>query len=205
MSQNKPSDALTKPRRPLLVGGLIAGAVIALGGLGAGAYAITQAVTADTIQVAETDAPAGNEPTQEPTPEPNVVPTANFRATAVDGLTITLDGSGATDVDGEIVAYAWTFGDGGTGSGATLSHAYAAYGTYTITLTVTDDAGESGSVSAAVEIAAPPPPPPPSGPVFGQYPAGYPVPFIPGTDQPDTTACASSSAYTGSDGVAYCA
>lgn len=200
MSQNKPSDSLTKPRRPLLVGGVITAVVIGLSGIGAGAYAIGQAVTAEPTA---TVAPQ-SEPTY--TPAPNAAPVAIIHA-SVSNLKVTVDGSSTVDGDGEVVEFAWDFGDGVAASGATASHTYGAAGTYTVTLTVTDDEGASDATTQEVTTTAPapPPPPPPSAPVFGQYPSGYLVPNIPGTDQPDTTACASSAAYTGSDGRSYCA
>ena len=163
MSQNKPSDALTKPRRPLLVGGVIVGVVVALSGIGAGAYAIGQAVTS-------VEAPVASEPT--PTEEPNAEPTASFSVLSVDDLTVSVDGANSLDPEGQISDYTWDFGDGGTASGATATHAYGAYGTYTVTLTVSDAEGASGAFSTEVNLIAPPPPPPPPPPAAPSCPAG---------------------------------
>jgi PKD repeat protein len=44
-----------------------------------------------------------------------------------------------------IVAYRWTFGDGGTASGVTVTHAYTVSGAYVVQLTVTDEAGQSAT------------------------------------------------------------
>lgn len=52
---------------------------------------------------------------------------------------VAFDGGGSTDSDGEIVRYAWSFGDGRAGEGRTVSHVYAAPGTYEVELRVTDD------------------------------------------------------------------
>ena len=60
---------------------------------------------------------------------------------------VSFDARGSTDLDGEIVDYAWSFGDGTTGTGAVVSHAYEHPGTYEGTLTVTDDDGLHASVS----------------------------------------------------------
>lgn len=74
----------------------------------------------------------------------NNPPTASFTADPTSGvapLTVDFDASGSNDSDGNIVSYAWDFGDGSTGSGMTTSHNYAAAGTYTVMLTVTDNDG----------------------------------------------------------------
>jgi YVTN family beta-propeller protein len=113
---------------------------------------------------------------------PDRAPTAAF-ATSVAGLAATLDGSAASDPDGTIARYAWSFGDGqtATGSQPIVSHSYAQPGSYTATLTVTDDEGCSvalvftgqtasctGSPAArvahTVTVAAPPTPSAPTPP-----------------------------------------
>ena len=78
-------------------------------------------------------------------------PTATLTATPVSGampLLVVFDGSASTDPDGEIVEYAWNFGDGtfpGQGFEATsiVEHTYNSEGEYTAQLTVTDDDGET--------------------------------------------------------------
>ena len=81
----------------------------------------------------------------------NDPPLASFTASC-NNLTCDFDGSGSSDPDGSIVAYAWAFGDENTGSGVTVSHTYAADGTYTVTLTVTDDGGSTGSMDQEVNV-----------------------------------------------------
>ena len=49
------------------------------------------------------------------------------------------------DDDGAIVAWAWSFGDGGTSSQANPEHSYAERGHYAVVLTVTDDRGATAS------------------------------------------------------------
>jgi PKD repeat protein len=88
------------------------------------------------------------------TPPPNVNPTAAFTPTPT-GLAVSFDGSGSSDPDGNIVSYAWNFGDGWTGSGVFTSHTYAAAGTYTVTLTVTDNDGGTNPVSHDVTLTVP--------------------------------------------------
>ena len=85
-------------------------------------------------------------------------PVANFTV-VVDDLTVNVDGSSSYDVDGTIVSYAWTFGDGATAIGRTATHTYAANGVYAITLTVTDNAGLTGTASRQVTCVGIDPPP----------------------------------------------
>ncbi len=84
----------------------------------------------------------------------NVAPTASFSWVASD-LDVDFDGSGSTDLDGSIVSYAWTFGDGAMSSVESPSHTYAAADTYNVTLTVTDDEGATGVSSQQVTVVEP--------------------------------------------------
>ncbi|MDO8834597.1 MAG: PKD domain-containing protein [Vicinamibacterales bacterium] len=65
---------------------------------------------------------------------------------------VIFDGSLSTDSDGQIVSYAWRFGDGTTGSGVNTRHQYQAGGSYTVALTVTDNRGFSASTTQAVQV-----------------------------------------------------
>jgi PKD repeat protein len=82
-------------------------------------------------------------------------PLAEFSVSCVE-LTCTFTNHSLDD--GELVSYAWSFGDGQTSAVRDPSHAYAAPGNYIVELTVTDDHG--ATASAAREIPVPPPPPP---------------------------------------------
>jgi PKD repeat protein len=65
---------------------------------------------------------------------------------------VTFAGS-ATDPDaGDVLSYAWDFGDGAKGAGAAPSHVYADDGTYTATLTVTDSRGVTDVATAPVRV-----------------------------------------------------
>ncbi|HKQ20194.1 MAG TPA: PKD domain-containing protein, partial [Candidatus Eisenbacteria bacterium] len=58
--------------------------------------------------------------------------------TGVVNVPKTFDGSGSSDPDGDVLTYAWTFGDGGVGSGVSPTHTYTTPGIYDVTLTVSD-------------------------------------------------------------------
>jgi PKD repeat protein len=76
------------------------------------------------------------------------------RAASVD-TAVRFDGSASYDPDGgEIVSYAWTFGDGTTlvTSVPFATKSYADVGVYTVTLTVTDDEGMTGTASVLVTV-----------------------------------------------------
>ncbi len=72
------------------------------------------------------------------------------------GAALAFSGSGSSDAEGGVLAYAWNFGDGSSaGSGVSVSHAYVAAGNFTVTLTVTDAEGLSNVATASVNISAP--------------------------------------------------
>jgi PKD repeat protein len=99
--------------------------------------------------------PDGTDGDLDPAPM-NQPPTADSGGpyNGTEGMEVSFDGSASLDTDGNIVDYAWDFGDGSNGSGATISHTYQSSGTYTLTLTVTDDIGESDSDTTSVTIGA---------------------------------------------------
>jgi len=72
--------------------------------------------------------------------------------TPVVGERILFDGSGSFDADGEIVDFAWDFGDGEAMRGTRVSHAYDEIGVYTITLVVADDAGGTAALTHTVTV-----------------------------------------------------
>lgn len=81
----------------------------------------------------------------------NNSPTANFTSNCTD-LNCSFDASNSSDSDGNIVSYAWSFGDGNLASGVTTSHSYSADGDYTVTLTVTDNESASSTSSSNVIV-----------------------------------------------------
>jgi len=88
-------------------------------------------------------------------PAPNVAPRAAFTSTVSD-LTASLDASGSTDDDGDVVSTTWDLGDGTALEGVLVQHEYQEAGTYRVTATVTDDRGATGEVTQDVTVTAPP-------------------------------------------------
>jgi PKD repeat protein len=85
---------------------------------------------------------------------PNGTPTARFvfvPSAPVNKADVTFDATSSTD-DGQIVSYAWNFGDTTTGSGPIARHQFDKGGSYTVTLRVTDDRGFSASTTATVVV-----------------------------------------------------
>jgi hypothetical protein len=60
--------------------------------------------------------------------------------------------AGATDPDGQIVAYGWSFGDGRNGDGRRASHTFRRPGQYTVTLRATDSAGNWAAYTKTVRV-----------------------------------------------------
>jgi len=64
--------------------------------------------------------------------------------------------SNASDPDGYITSYSWSFGDGNGSSVPNPTNSYLAPGIYTARLTVTDNAGASSSASIQITASSPP-------------------------------------------------
>ena len=62
----------------------------------------------------------------------------------VSASPVQLDGTDSSDPDGDVLTYAWDFGDGATGTGPTPMHAYMSAGAYNVNLRVTDRGGLYG-------------------------------------------------------------
>jgi hypothetical protein len=86
----------------------------------------------------------------------NRAPTANADGpyNGSVGTSINFDGTGSSDPDGDVLTYAWDFGDGGTGTGATPAHTYAADTTFNVTLRVTDPDGLFGDDTTTATVRA---------------------------------------------------
>jgi len=77
---------------------------------------------------------------------------ADTDMTVVRGEIIQFDGSGSSDEDGNIMAYAWDFGDGGRSPDAQPVHAFHDTGTFQVQLTVTDDGTPARSDSTGLVV-----------------------------------------------------
>ena len=89
----------------------------------------------------------------------NFPPTVSLDADPTFGsapLTVTFTAE-AQDVDGEVVSYAWDFGDGTetTGSEATVTHEYTEEGSFDATVTATDDGDATAVASVRIFIGTP--------------------------------------------------
>jgi len=119
-----------------------------------GTYTVTLTVTDDQGATDEKSRNVTVDEQAAPAPEPNEPPVAEFVVSCSD-LDCGFDGSGSSDVDGEVVSYAWTFGDGNVATGKKVAHTYKSSGTYTVTLTVTDDQGATDEKSRNVTVEQP--------------------------------------------------
>lgn len=63
------------------------------------------------------------------------------------GESVTFDTARSHDSDGEIVEYAWDFGDGSQEKGEIVNHAYSKPGKYKVTLTITDNANVNNNTA----------------------------------------------------------
>jgi len=96
-----------------------------------------------------------------PPPPLNQLPTASFNYNAY-GLTIDfIDAS--SDIDGSIVSWNWSFGDGLFSTEQNPSHTYDTADTYIVWLNVTDDDGDTDSTLRIISVQPNP------GGVFGDF------------------------------------
>jgi hypothetical protein len=128
-----------------------------------------------SLQVIAYNAAGESAPAEPSSPSP-VISALSLHAyageaiSAVEGASVTLDGSGSTPA-AEITKYRWQFGDGSETEGAgdaILHHVYAAAGKYTAKLTVFRG-GEESSASVAVTVTTTPKPAGGGHPAEGVY------------------------------------
>ena len=93
----------------------------------------------------------------------NQPPIAAITASPTTGpapLTVTFNGTGSSDPEGQTLSYTWDLnGDGtfGDATGATASHTYSIANTYTATLQVTDNQGATDTDSVTITVGNTPP------------------------------------------------
>ncbi len=96
-----------------------------------------------------------------PPPPSNQPPQVTISALPTSGTAPLLVNfsSSASDPDGFIASYSWTFGDGNTSSQSQPSNIYQGAGTYSARLTVTDNLGATATVTIIITVNSPAPPP----------------------------------------------
>jgi PKD repeat protein len=85
-------------------------------------------------------------------PAPPIAVVSAMPSSGVAPLTVTFDGTASRDPDGDVAAWAWSFGDGTFGTSSTATHTYSTPGVFTASLTVTDLAGLSNVATAAIVV-----------------------------------------------------
>lgn len=103
------------------------------------------------VTITATNVLSGSAMTKITVTNSNRAPQANAGGpyTAFVGTPVAFDGRGSSDPDGDLLGFAWIFGDGASGTGAQPAHAYAAVGVYGVALTVSDGALTSLATTTA--------------------------------------------------------
>ncbi|TYK65145.1 glycoside hydrolase family 9 protein [Colwellia echini] len=86
----------------------------------------------------------------------NSAPDAQFTVDT-SGLSVVLDASQSSDIDGDSLTYIWDFGDesGVSENGVIANHTYDVAGTYTVSLTVDDGQGHTDVTTQNVTVTEP--------------------------------------------------
>ncbi len=127
----------------------------------------------------------------------NVLPVADFRIEAHSGAAgMPIDFTDlSSDEDGELVSWAWAFGDGTTSADQHPTHAYATLGDFLVTLTVTDSDGDTASTQQTVSLDNHAPVPVIDGPVEDL--TNVPLTFVDNSYDPDGTIVARQWIFPG--------
>jgi PKD repeat protein len=108
-----------------------------------------------TLRVVDDDGATDSDVTSVQVSNRPPVAVAGPDRSAVTGSSVSFDGSGSYDLDGEITAWVWDFGDGSSAGGVSPTHGYQQAGTFTVTLGVSDDAGGVAFDTATVTVSSP--------------------------------------------------
>ncbi|WP_299257259.1 PKD domain-containing protein [uncultured Aquimarina sp.] len=82
-------------------------------------------------------------------------PTAVIQASTISGvepLSVTFDGSGSTDPNGDVLTYNWDFGNGDIATGAVTLYEFTEFGETLVTLTVNDGNGNSDTETITITV-----------------------------------------------------
>ncbi len=88
-------------------------------------------------------------------PQAGQAPIAAFKTIPIDPWysdPVTFDASASSDADGNIIRYAWDFGDGQNAVGVVVDHKYKQQANYTVTLTVTDNDGLANTLQIQIPV-----------------------------------------------------
>ncbi len=111
-----------------------------------------------TSQIQSHNDPAGGPP---PTataigllapPSSGVTPSFTAGPAPLAGVPVLFDALGSTDSTGQILAYAWSFGDGTTAAGPLVTHAFAQNGIYTVDVAVLSSGGRINEEEQQVKV-----------------------------------------------------
>jgi chitodextrinase len=112
-----------------------------------------------TLTVTDNEGATGQASRQITITSDNQPPVAQIQASTTTPLVneeMVFEGSGSYDPDGNIVGYAWEFGDGNTASTEVARHTYIQAGVYTVRLRVTDNKSATGQATLQVTVLAEP-------------------------------------------------
>ncbi len=85
----------------------------------------------------------------------NIKPIAKITSSIIAGyapLTVSFSAAESSDLDGEVLAYAWDFGNGETSELSAQQVTYQSAGVYEVSLEVTDNQGASDFSSVSIEV-----------------------------------------------------
>jgi PKD repeat protein len=106
---------------------------------------------------------------------PTAIISAPNQGTA--GRPLTFDGTHSAAGSGQIISFAWSFGDGASANGPVVTHAYAQPGTYTVILNVTNSNNLTATATQTITVGQATQPPTAVINAPNQGTAGQPVAF----------------------------